>query len=1007
MKAIRLEAFAVALVLFATPLLSQQQATITGTVVNATTQQPLGSVQVVIPSLNVGTLSQPDGTYRLTGIPAGTHTLTAQSIGYRNETATVTVNPGGTATADFQLTEQAFALDAVVVTGTPSAGGTQRRAIGNDVSRVDVASTIESMPPADVQGALTSRAPGLAILPAGGQVGHGGTMRVRGVSSFVLGNEPIVYIDGVRMNSNSSSGPANAWLGSGVNRMNDINPADIESIEIIKGPAAATLYGTEASGGVIQIITKKGVQGRPSFDLSLQGGALWIQDPAEKTGTTWYLNPETDEMVTFNLYEHEIENGLGPVFQRGNIQNYNLNVRGGTEGVRYFGSVGWQRTEGIVDYNWDRRFNARLNLGVIAHERLDIEATLGTVRGGVSEMEVNGAGIMSGLVWGQPRHLVTPTRNRGFLWAPPEAIAENVFSTGDIDRVISSVQTTHRPTDWLTQRLTAGLDISAEANTLLYRRHPEGASFIFGARSLGEKTVETVLTRLTTLDYAATAEYDATPDLNLATSLGAQYYEKQTESRTSIGRVFPTPDVTTVGGAAVSFGNEDFIENKTFGAYIQEQIGWRNRVFLTAALRADRNSAFGSEADAALYPKFSGAWVVHEEPFWNIAPVSSLRLRAAWGASGRQPDVFAAQRLYNPNTGPDDAAVLTPGAFGNPELRPERGEEIELGFDLGLFNERVNALFTYYNRTTSDALLLRPLPPSEGFPGSQFVNAGEVKNWGTELQISARLLERRSFSWDLDLSGATFRDRIESLGGYAPFGGGNWQHHEGYPIGGFWWRQVVSAELTPEGRAINEMCVAGPDRLNEVLPCAEAEDVYWGRSATPTWEFGIQNTLTLANGLRLSARIDGRGGHYVTDVNLMGSHTTATDSYHSQCKCDPIYEAYRQIGRNPLGMFKGDFIKLRNVTASYDFPSSLISAFGMSRASLILDAQNLYTFHGAKFNDQVPGIIGGVIKGPGQTGGPDRVWDPELAQTTNAASGTILGNVPPLLRFTTTLRVSF
>src|SRR5690606_6228440 len=133
----------------------------------------------------------------------------------------------------------------------------------------------------------------------------------------------------------------------------------------------------------------------------------------------------------------------------------------------------------------------------------------------------------------------------------------------------------------------------------------------------------------------------ATPDLNLATSLGAQYYEKQTESRTSIGRVFPTPDVTTVGGAAVSFGNEDFIENKTFGAYIQEQIGWRNRVFLTAALRADRNSAFGSEADAALYPKFSGAWVVHEEPFWNIAPVSSLRLRAAWGASGRQPDVFA------------------------------------------------------------------------------------------------------------------------------------------------------------------------------------------------------------------------------------------------------------------------------------------------------------------------------------------------------------------------------
>jgi hypothetical protein len=164
--------------------------------------------------------------------------------------------------------------------------------------------------------------------------------------------------------------------------------------------------------------------------------------------------------------------------------------------------------------------------------------------------------------------------------------------------------------------------------------------------------------------------------------VGAQYYTKRFENVDALGQQFPAPVVRSVGGAAVSFANEDIIENKTFGLYIQEQLSFNNRVFLTAAVRGDDNSAFGENYNAVIYPKLSASWVVNEEPFWKLAAVNSLKLRGAWGMAGQQPDVFAAIRLYDPATGPGDGSVLTPQTIGNPDLAPERGEELELGFDM-------------------------------------------------------------------------------------------------------------------------------------------------------------------------------------------------------------------------------------------------------------------------------------------------------------------------------------
>jgi len=490
--------------------------------------------------------------------------------------------------------------------------------------------------------------------------------------------------------------------------------------------------------------------------------------------------------------------------------------------------------------------------------------------------------------------------------------------------------------------------------------------------------------------------------LNSSSSVGFQYYQKAIESRNSAGRVFPAPVITSVGGAALTSASENFLENRTVGTYAQQQFGWNNRVFLTGAVRMDDNSAFGSNFDAAVYPKIAGTWVVNEESFWRIPSVSTFRLRSAWGASGMQPDIFAAQRLYSPTTGPGGNAGIVPGAIGNPDLAPERAEELEVGFDLGLFDERIGATFTYYNKTTSDAILNVPVAPSTGFPGSQFINAGLVKGWGTEFTLNALMVDRRNFSWDLAGSFATMKDRVESLSGNAVAGfSGHNQFHEGYPLGAVFWWKVVSADLVRRGVYANAMCDGGPSVNNAPVPCSQAPHVYWGRGPTPTWEFGVENGVTVMRNFRVSAHVDGRGGHIVGNNNAQAAATSYNNTYKSAMGNDAIYQVYRAIGRNPLSFTYGDFAKLRNITATYTIPGSWISTRGVSRASITTALENIWTIYGAKYPNVAELSDGFEMSGPAST--PDI----EMGSQSSNATANSLGYLPNPMRLITTVRVTF
>jgi TonB-dependent SusC/RagA subfamily outer membrane receptor len=242
-----------AMVLLVAPGLAAQTGTIAGRVIDSGNNLPIPAAQVFIADLDLGVLSQQNGTYLLPNVPVGPRTVTVQRIGYRQITQTVTVAAGQTVVADFRIAEDAIALDEIIITGTP--GGTQRRAIGNSVASVDVTDVVQDVSISGVQDLLTGRTPGVQFTRLSGNVGQGSPVRIRGIGSFTDANtNPLVYIDGVRVNNDVNAGPT-VGGGDGVSVLDDINPEDIESIEIIKGPAAASLYGTEASAGVIQIIT--------------------------------------------------------------------------------------------------------------------------------------------------------------------------------------------------------------------------------------------------------------------------------------------------------------------------------------------------------------------------------------------------------------------------------------------------------------------------------------------------------------------------------------------------------------------------------------------------------------------------------------------------------------------------------------------------------------------------------------------------------------------------------
>ncbi|MGH7506049.1 MAG: TonB-dependent receptor domain-containing protein, partial [Longimicrobiales bacterium] len=876
----------------------------------------------------------------------------------------------------------------VVVTGT--AGEQQVRALGNAVGTIEASQLVEIAAPQDVRSLIGARIPGVNIVSGAGVVGGGGATAIRGVGSISLSHEPLVYIDGVRVNNENDQGGTGSDYNSGTARINDINPEDIQSIEVIKGPAATTLYGTEASNGVIQIITKRGRAQSAQWEFRVDQGATYLPSPAKLYPDVW--GRVDGELVSMNLIQNEIDNGPGSPFRTGHNQAYGASVRGGTEEVQYYLSGDWNRNEGVVSYNWQNKLNLRSNLGFVLGDQLDLQFNLATAR-----LRTQSSGfqpITTMIVWGTP--LLRDTRTRGFLLVAPEDY-EQIEAIEAFDRIVSSLQLNHRPTGWLSQRLTVGGDFGFRRGHELVERTAVQPG-PWGADSRGQKDVAEERTTFMTIDYTATAGFDLTSALRSETSVGGTFFRRLEETSSSSGDVFPVPGLETVSATAERTAGESYVEERTAGAFVQQQFGFRNRFFLTAGARGDDHSAFGRNFDFVVYPKFMASWVVSEEPFMSgLGWLNALKLRGAWGQAGQQPSAFAAVRLYSPSTGNNATPTITPDNIGNPDLEPEKGQEIEIGFDASLFADRLGFEFTYYDQKTKQALIEAPVRPSTGFPGTQSLNVGEVANSGIELALDATPIRRDNFNWNLAATLATNSNEIIDLGGVEIPPTSFNQQVEGFPINGLFMRRVVSAEHDASGNLTNVMCdggagPSGKDSGGPAVACSEAPTVFWG-GPLPKWLGSVSTTLTLFGDLRLYALADYQGGHWRTNGDIAASHAFFTNSrcINERPICDPELAAYVGMGEVwQTGTMKAGFAKLRTLSASYALPSSLVGWIGASRGTITIAGHNLarlWTAENEKYGHEVT--------------------DPEIGKENTALDTYNQESWPQFRTITTGIRLSF
>ena len=674
--------------------------------------------------------------------------------------------------------------------------------------------------------------------------------------------------------------------------------------------------------------------------------------------------PATSEIVELDLDSLVAGNGGVEPFRTGQHQEVELGVTGGTDRLNFYVNGGLLDSDGADPNNTARRYTGRANLTIRPSSKFQIGTSVNYTKG---KTDVPCEGGCGGHIWttllATPANYNNPLRH-GYHSSLPYQYDQIEKYWQDLDRFTGSVRLEHSPTAWFQHRINLGFDRTLEGNNT-WNPRIDSLVTAYGSSALGSRSITDRSTIYRSVDYSASANFTLGSAYRFTSSVGAQYYHNATEYVFASGSVFPSPGLKTVAATTTSKTNDqDFSEDKTLGMYLQEMVGWRDRLFLTAALRIDDNSAFGAGFNRVVYPKFSASWVMSEEP-WFTAPLlgdrlNSLRLRAAYGEAGKAPQTYDALRTFNPASGPNDSPAVQPRSIGNPNLGPERGKEYELGFDLGAIDDRLNVEFTYYNKKTTDAILNRQIAPSVGFSGTQPFNAGSLRNSGMELGLRGTPLRNDRVTLELAVNYAYNDNEVLSLYDDLDFvtSGSFTRHAVGYPAFGFWERRPVSSVTLPTGRADSSMVMCDDGKggsVNCYNPNArfvgvnpDAPLVFLGRSIPPH-EGSLTTNLTLFRNWRFSAFIDTKRGHKKIDGN---TRVRCTPVIGARCRewwfpleYDPVRIAQVQ-NSNFVDFLITDasFTKLREVSVAYDVPARFLAFANVERATVSVAGRNLHTW---------------------------------------------------------------
>jgi TonB-dependent starch-binding outer membrane protein SusC len=945
--ALGLVATSLAAGLAATPLAAQTTGAVRGTIV----QQggvPVPNAQVAIAGTTLGALTNPAGAYQINAVPAGAQTVRVRVLGFAPADKAVTVVAGQTAVVDLALTPRAVSLDEVVVTGIT--GQARKREVGNAISAVRVADAPEAL--TNVSNFLAGRVAGASVMQSAGVIGAGSSVRLRGNTSVALSNQPLVYVDGVRVRSDEY--PKNVPAAGGQNLrsshvngspLNDINPDDIERVEILKGAAASTLYGTEAAAGVIQIFTKRGASGKAQWTAQVNQGI------AEE-------RPFGTDAVPYMF--------MDPWLRTANRGSYLGSVSGGASQLRYFTSGSYENNEGVLPNDKEKKYAVRGNFNYTPTPKLTLEWTSAYTN---NDLQQTPAGNNAhGLTLNAFR------RDRNYFGsANVDTISQvlNFKLNSGIDRLILGGTGTWAPFTNFTHRVTLGLDRAAIENRQL-------RPFGFPGVPQGIISDQMWVAKTANVDYVANWEYTPTQTLKSTLSWGGQSATTDTRDVQGYAENLPPIPVPTVSSGSARQGFETRQKVINAGFFVQEMLGFRDRYFITGGVRVDGNSAFGEDFGLQTYPKVSASWVASDEGFWREG-LGTLKLRAAYGEAGRAPGAFDAVRTWDA-IGWGGLPALRPRNLGNPTLGPERTREIELGFEGAVLSDRVSVDFTWFRARTTDALLRVRQPASTGAWDSQLENVGTLQKHGIELSVNGSLIRAERVGWNAGLTLATNHSEAIDLGGaptFAMTGNGFGYIAQGQPV------PVIRARL-----------IRNPDAIG--VPADTALDHYFG-PAQPTRIITGTSALRFWRGIEISVRGEFQGGHWLNEDASYQALSRAVEWPTCQAAYDKI-KANQQAQltvrenlwcvqrnvRSDMFIYPADFFKLRDVSLRVPLGRAIPRT---TSSTFVVSAGNWFTWKKKEFP----------------------VFDPEQAGNDgfNAGVRYISEHIPAPATITAQLKVTF
>tara|TARA_R110000868_G_scaffold161699_4_gene392502 strand:- start:23656 stop:26628 length:2973 start_codon:yes stop_codon:yes gene_type:complete len=768
------------LFLLLAPLLLVAQGVVNGKITDTGLGDPLPGVNVVIKGTTTGTTSDFDGNYDISvdNFPA---TLVFSSLGYAPKEMQVT----GPTTLNVALEEAATGLEEVVVTGL--ATSVKRSNSANAVASVSADELTGRTPPQTLDGALAGKFAGAQITAASGAPGGGMSVKLRGVTSINGQGQPLYIIDGVYVNNNSvyagglneisnaAGGGASSTdsQDNASNRIADINPDDIQNIEILKGASASAIYGSRAAAGVIIITTKKGKAGKTKINFSqavgyneavnLLGQRNWTSALAESVYGEGALYTAAESAGRLRDYEQEIYG------EKGFITNTNLSISGGSEKTSFFGSFTNNEEDGIVKRTGASKQSLRLNVDHRITDDIKLSLTGNYLESsadrGFFNNDNSNTTIGVSLLFTRPWDYLLPDADGNYPDHP--ANSSNQIHTRDImtnnesvSRLIAGgaldVNLFRNENQSLKMILKAGIDTYTLKTTVFFPRELQFMSpAVGGVDGLSSDGT----TQNTDANFSGFLVHNFRTDneLSFTTQAGVtnEQFSQNTVRVTSTGLIASEQNVDQAANVKV---DQFRLEQEDAGFFVQEEVNFQDKLVGTIGIRGDKSSNNGDANKLFYYPKASAAVNIHNFDFWNMEKVNQIKLRAAYGEAGNFAPNGALFTTYVNSLINGNVGIITPSTLGDPAIQPERQKELELGLDAGFFNNKVTLEFTWYNKKVEDLILQADNEPSSGH-SFRWANAGALENKGAEIGLNVNAFDNENFSWDSGI--IWFRNRSE------------------------------------------------------------------------------------------------------------------------------------------------------------------------------------------------------------------------------------------------------